>query len=165
MPEQYYQPPIMGNIKTWMKNNFYEERCSIQQKKRPCIHFSVMPGITKPTLLNLNSLEFMETIEAVVCDALEIKYCDLRLHYKDRTKTILFARQLFFYLCLKHGKMTLTRIGMRFNKTHATVLNAKKIILKWMNNDMDKRMLIQAIEKKAMDRLSSMPIYTISTHR
>jgi len=57
---------------------------------------------------------------------------EVRFKSKDRKADVVLARQMYYYICFKHSRDSLVRIGKLINRNHATVIHANKMIENYM---------------------------------
>lgn len=83
-------------------------------------------------------------IQKIVADYYRISVDDLKA--KKRNPNILIPRQIALYLCNKHTKENLSKIGIEFGQTHSTVINAINRIEKLIKTKNDMKKVIKDLE-------------------
>ena len=81
----------------------------------------------------------------IVADQMEVSVDEM--HLRTRSRPIVEARQLYFYLLRKTMRIPLYKIGARFNMNHATVVHGIKAV--------ERRMDVYAMEWDVVNRLIS----------
>ncbi len=81
---------------------------------------------------------------------------EFNVSYKDlqspsRKKIITFPRQVAMYLGRKHTEESLCDIGRIFNRNHATVLHAIKVVSALCRNDTSVRRQVEILDRKMAD--------------
>jgi len=81
---------------------------------------------------------------------------EFKVSYKDlqsrsRKKVITFPRQVAMYLGRKHTEESLENIGRTFNRNHATVLHAVKVISELCRNDTSVCRQIEILDRKMVE--------------
>jgi len=87
-----------------------------------------------------------ENIRTIVCCGENIT--EAQLNSKCRRYKLVFARQLISYFCRKYTLLSLTHIGARLNKNHATILHGCKAIENLFKTNKYYREKILAYERK-----------------
>ncbi len=82
----------------------------------------------------------------------EFKVSIQDLQSRSRKKSISFPRQVAMYMGRKHTSESLADIGQTFNRNHATVLHAVKVISDHCLRDTSIRCQVELIEQKMQDR-------------
>ena len=72
---------------------------------------------------------------------------------KYRGREFVVARQLFFYMVLKHTKWTIAKIGEILRKDHATVIHARRVICDLKETDRDFRGRVAILDNKISVKL------------
>jgi len=107
----------------------------------------------------------METVRDVVAETVgmpsnlttaligEIISREFNVSYKDlqsrsRKKIITFPRQVAMYLGRKHTEESLDQIGKIFNRNHATVLYAVKVVSELCRCDTSVRRQVEILDQK-----------------
>jgi len=110
----------------------------------------------------------METVRDVVAETVgmpsnlttaligEIISREFNVSYKDlqsrsRKKIITFPRQVAMYLGRKHTEESLDQIGKIFNRNHATVLYAVKVVSELCRCDTSVRRQVEILDQKMAD--------------
>ena len=62
-------------------------------------------------------------------------------------------RSVCFYLCCKLTNMTLTQIGSRFGKDHASISHARNVIAGYLETNSELRIRVHNIEQTIKDQL------------
>ena len=83
-------------------------------------------------------------IQKIVADYYRISVDDLKA--KRRSPNILIPRQIALYLCNKHTKENLSKIGIEFGQTHSTVINAINRVEKMIKTKIDMKKVIKDLE-------------------
>lgn len=83
-------------------------------------------------------------IQKIVADYYRISVDDLKA--KRRSTNILIPRQIALYLCNKHTKENLSKIGIEFGQTHSTVINAINRVEKMIKTKIDMKKVIKDLE-------------------
>lgn len=83
-------------------------------------------------------------IQKIVADYYRISVDDLKA--KKRNPNILIPRQIALYLCNKHTKENLSKIGIEFGQTHSTVINAINRIEKLIKTKHEMKQVIKELE-------------------
>lgn len=73
------------------------------------------------------------------------------LKSKKRTANITYARQVAMYLCKMTTEETIERIGLEFNRDHATVIHSCKVIGDEYNKNEELRNQIKEIKEKIVN--------------
>jgi hypothetical protein len=76
-----------------------------------------------------------ETIEAIVCSNESISIQMLRSTCKNRSRELVFARQLIFYFMRQYTDYSLAEIGALYGKSHASVIHSIKVIKNLCDSD------------------------------
>ncbi|NLL84681.1 MAG: chromosomal replication initiator protein DnaA [Lentisphaerae bacterium] len=87
-----------------------------------------------------------DEIQRVVADHFDLRLTDMSS--KRRPRSVALPRQVAMVLCRKLTRASLTEIADSFNKTHATVVHACKMIKFVMETDRDMAEQINAIIRK-----------------
>lgn len=74
-----------------------------------------------------------KTIVSRICEHFKITYESLKC--KSRVRELVYPRQACMYLLSKHTAMTLTAIGVLFDRDHTTVIHALQNIKDLMTID------------------------------
>jgi hypothetical protein len=93
---------------------------------------------------------FMEKLHKIICKELNINY---EKSFKTKKREYVQARQWTMWITylLYKNKVSLREIGIFFNKDHATVLHAKKNILKFCEIEFEYKEKYNIIYKKALN--------------
>jgi len=90
----------------------------------------------------------VNSIQRLVCDYYDISMNDIRS--KRRPASIAFPRQVAMYLCRQLTSHSLPDIGQAFDKNHATVLHACRMIASKMDNDPAVRQTLTQLREKVV---------------
>lgn len=88
-------------------------------------------------------------IQKAVADYFDLTVENLKS--KKRTANINLARQIAIYLCKMTTEETLDRIGLEFNRDHATVIHAADKIEEELKNNEERKKQIKEIKEKIMN--------------
>lgn len=84
-----------------------------------------------------------QQIEAVIRETLKVD-----IYKKTRTKDIVEARAIYYYLCDKYTLLSLSDIGATVGKGHATVIHGLKKLKLWRELYYDYNRLVENCEGK-----------------
>lgn len=87
---------------------------------------------------------FIEFIKQIVCNY--YKQDITLLEAKTRKREIIKCRQISMYLIAKNSKISLDKIGNKFNKGHCTVIHSKKLIASYLEWDRELKMEIEELQ-------------------
>jgi len=87
-----------------------------------------------------------DTIIKIICEGEKIRFSDLL--GENRKSEIVFTRQLIMYFARQMRIGSLTFIGEKFGKDHATVLHSIKTIENYIEVDKEKGNLIKCYSDK-----------------
>ena len=87
-----------------------------------------------------------EQIIQIVCDHYETTFKEINTKSRKREKVI--ARQVCMYFADKYTSLTITKIGAKFRKDHATMLYAVRIINELLDTDKNVMTDVRAMEMK-----------------
>lgn len=79
------------------------------------------------------SKEIINQVAFIVAEHFNTSVEKIHSTRKLRLRTILFVRQILFYILKKHYNFTYKTIGKHFGKDHTTVINNVKIIKNWIS--------------------------------
>ena len=85
-------------------------------------------------------------IGELICREYDVTYEDLQS--RSRKKTVSFPRQVAMYLGRKHTQESLHEIGKTFNRNHATVLHAVKVVSELCRRDTSVRCQVEILDRK-----------------
>lgn len=88
-------------------------------------------------------------IGEVISREFNVSYKDLQS--RSRKKIITFPRQVAMYLGRKHTEESLGDIGRIFNRNHATVLHAVKVVSELCRRDTSVRRQIEILDRKMVE--------------
>lgn len=71
---------------------------------------------------------------------------------KTRKREYVWARQLGMFIISKHTKISLSDIGRMYNKDHATVIHAKRVIEEQMEVSKKTKSEVKSIESKILSK-------------
>jgi chromosomal replication initiator protein len=78
-----------------------------------------------------------------------VSYKDLQS--RSRKRVIAFPRQVAMYLGRKYTKESLESIGKTFNRNHATVLHAVKVVSERCRHDTSVRRQVEILDRKMLE--------------
>lgn len=90
-----------------------------------------------------------ELIAEMISREFKISYKDLQS--RSRKKIITFPRQVAMYLGRKHTEESLDLIGKTFNRNHATVIHAVKVVTDLCRRDTSVRRQVEILDRKMFE--------------
>lgn len=90
-----------------------------------------------------------ELIAEMISREFNVSYKDLQS--RSRKKIISFPRQVAMYLGRKHTEESLDLIGKTFNRNHATVIHAVKVVSDLCRRDTSVRRQVEILDRKMAD--------------
>ncbi len=90
-----------------------------------------------------------ELIAEMISREFNVSYKDLQS--RSRKKIITFPRQVAMYLGRKHTEESLGNIGKTFNRNHATVIHAVKVISELCRRDTSVRCQVEILDRKMLE--------------
>ncbi len=90
-----------------------------------------------------------ELIAEMISREFNVSYKDLQS--RSRKKIISFPRQVAMYLGRKHTEESLDLIGKTFNRNHATVIHAVKVVSDLCRQDTSVRRQVEILDRKMAD--------------
>ncbi len=90
-----------------------------------------------------------ELIGEMICREYNVSYGDLQS--RSRKKIIAFPRQVAMYLSRKYTEESLENIGKTFNRNHATVLYAVKVVSELCRRDTSVRRQVEILDQKMLE--------------
>ena len=92
----------------------------------------------------------METIQRAVAEHYDIRFGDMTS--KRRPQSIAFPRQVAMYLCRTMTHHSLPEIGTGFERNHATVLHAYRLVSSRIQQDSSLKQSVQQIKQRLSKR-------------
>ena len=93
-------------------------------------------------------------VKKIVCSYYGVE--ENLLGYKTRRREVVKCRQISMYLLKKHSMMSLSSIGLEFDKDHATVIHSNRTINAYLDWDKDLQKEINELEKVVLLKTSAM---------
>ena len=90
-----------------------------------------------------------ELIAEMISREFKVSYKDLQS--RSRKKVITFPRQVAMYLGRKHTEESLDLIGKTFNRNHATVIYAVKVVSDLCRRDTSVRRQVEILDRKMLE--------------
>jgi chromosomal replication initiator protein len=90
-----------------------------------------------------------ELIAEMISREFKVSYKDLQS--RSRKKVITFPRQVAMYLGRKHTEESLDLIGKTFNRNHATVIHAVKVVSDLCRRDTSVRRQVEILDRKMFE--------------
>lgn len=133
---------LEGGLKKLIAENlFLEQELTIDNAKR-----ILSSHIKRSAIKKVDA----KKIKKAVADFYKIDLEDLSK--ATRSRAIARPRQIAMYLCKNHTSESLPKIGEKFEKNHATVIHALKVIEKLMNENQQILQDVKSIEEKILNQ-------------
>lgn len=124
-----------------------ELRYSIEELKDKRIQIdNLIATLVKKYNLTEKNIIVPATIERIICKYFEVT--PEMLKGKNRQQNTKLARQFYFYLCRKYTKHSLTKIGKKLERHHATVLHSINQIEHYITYYDEEKEIIKELEEQ-----------------
>lgn len=82
------------------------------------------------------------------------KHFDVDIMQKSQKRNIVMARASYYWIAQKSTKKSLSKIGLKVNKNHATVIHSIKNFEDWLNFDKEFKEKFEVLRKKIFENIT-----------